>query len=87
MAKYIFIESDTLANKAVFNKMREEVKKMLIEFDALFFNYQGSFEFTLDKTQPKARYIHVTNEDTDSMLLETYILFLDRKLLQIANDI
>ena len=87
MASFIFHKPDPLSDHLFYSTMRDEVTLMVKEFEAVFMYYKGSFVFNIDRNNLNTKYDRAQNEFPDSLLLETHLLFLDKKLLQIAQKI
>jgi hypothetical protein len=85
MAAFTFRKLNKSVDLGFFLKMQSKLMHTLVEFEAIFMYYKGTFECTVDEDEPKVKYNKAANECPDSLLLEAHLSFLEKKMLQIAN--
>jgi hypothetical protein len=85
MAAFTFRKLDRYVDLGFYLKMQSKILHTLVEFEPIFMYYKGTFECTVDKDQPKVKYSKAPNECPDSLLLESHLLFLEKKMQQLSN--
>jgi hypothetical protein len=80
MAKFIFTGDHTGEN-GFFHSMREDIITTVNEPGKMFDQFGGTFEISMDKERPRARYHQVPDEEVNEGLLKSYLFLLNYKLI------
>ena len=87
MAALLFNNHNNSVDFNYFNKMQSGVMDMFNKFEELFIRFKGSFTVTIDTGNSTIKYTPEPGEVLNTSYLESLLLFLNKKLMQIANTL
>jgi hypothetical protein len=87
MAAIIFYNYNNSVDFDFYRKMQSRVISMFNKFEEIMISFQGSFKIIIDYTQFQIQYSKAPGEMVNPLYLECLLLFLNKKLLQIAGTL